>query len=528
MLILVSLPLEAQLSGGGKPEPFNGFRRDSSWIRVPGPDRLKSLEDQEAYSGKKPFRFAEVSDLSVNPEEEGEWFETGDGRNIWRLGIHAPSSYALGLVFDRYRLEGEAVLFIYTPDQKRILGGFNHSNNKPSGIFPVDNLPGDQIIVELQVPAGQNYGELSIGKLSKAFVDIFGTSDARFGLAGSCNININCPEGDDWQVVKRAVCRILIISKGEYCSGTLINNALNDGKAYLYAANHCIGTSADAQSSVFVFGYESPSCISTDGSVANSLSSAQLLATSDSLDFSLLLLNETPPESYKPYFAGWTISETPPSSGICIHHPLGDVMKISYENNTLLTTYQTVNPPTWLTVGSVPQAFWRVQRWDKGTTQGGSSGSALFNSSKKIVGNLTGGDATCPNPVNDYFSKFFMNWDYYPQPEKSLKSWLGPLPDGIKELSGFDPLSTGPGEDIDPFQLFPNPNNGRFRINVDSQDLSGYRLRIYNLQGHLLADYSPSPVPENYFDLSHLPSGYYILEIRTNVALGRKKLLIAK
>ena len=89
-------------------------------------------------------------------------------------------------------------------------------------------------------------------------------------------------------------------------------------------------------------------------------------------------------------------------------------------------------------MGSAPGAFWRIEQWDVGVTEGGSSGAPLFNENKHIVGNLTGGDAYCGYPYNDYFSKFHLDWDYYPQQERQLKYWLDSLGTGQTSLEGFD------------------------------------------------------------------------------------------
>jgi hypothetical protein len=531
ILLLVSpgFYLQAQLSRGGRPLPYKGLKDSTKILTVKPPQALKTIREEVAsdkvVSGKKPFKFAQPLQVSINPENSGEWSLSEKGMKIWRMEINAPGSYATGLTFSNFRLTGDAMVFVYTPSQQNVLGGFNHLSNKESGILPVQHLPGDELVIELQVPSGADYGSLEIGEVSAAFADIFGLKDGRFGLSGSCEVDINCPEGEDWLVIKRAVCRVYVAAKGEFCTGVLINNVKNDQTAYLYTANHCISTAAHAQSTVFIFGYESELCDGTDGSVANSLASAQLLATSDSLDFTLLLLSEAPPDEYNPFYAGWSLSSSPPPSGICIHHPQGDVKKISFENNNVLTTYQTVNPPSWL-AESTPEAFWRIARWDVGTTEGGSSGSPLFDPNQRIIGNLTGGDATCANPVNDYFSKFYKNWNYYPDPARSLKSWLDPNGTGISALNGLDPFNLP--EDPALFEVYPNPSNGRFSIFTGNLDLGDLRIRVYTIQGRRVADFASQEPAVAGFNLQHLQPGTYILEIISDTSVSRKKFIIAR
>jgi hypothetical protein len=212
----------------------------------------------------------------------------------------------------------------------------------------------------------------------------------------------------------------------------------------------------------------------------------------------------------------------PPASSTTIHHPQGDVKKISVDNNTLLTSYQTINPPEWLETGSAPEAFWRVGRWELGTTEGGSSGAPLFNSDGRIIGNLTGGEARCGNSVNDYFSKFYMCWDYHPQNNRQLKHWLDPLGSDLISFPGDEPDS------IELFRLYPNPNNGRFIIATDTLSLRNSRIRVFNIQGKLIGDMTPHLERSAVFDFSRFESGIYIIEINFRTSVIRKKFIIVK
>ena len=60
---------------------------------------------------------------------------------------------------------------------------------------------------------------------------------------------------------------------------------------------------------------------------------AVLMATSD---FHLVELNNEPPYDYGLFAAGWNSSNTVSSSGVGIHHPAGDIKKISKYNQQLV------------------------------------------------------------------------------------------------------------------------------------------------------------------------------------------------
>ena len=449
-LLLVSESY-SQIPHGGYPKWTSGLK-SASVYNVPETEINESIrrsfEDEEIIYGKKPVNAGVNHNLNINPENSGSWISLEDGTRVWRIEFYSRGALALSVFFDEFKLNTGAMVFLYDPGMKLVLGGFNHLNNKKTGSLPTAFVPGDRLVVELQVPEGRDYGKLNFGSITHGLVDITGMAgkkDQFYGEGGDCEVDINCVEGFEWQTVKRAVCRIIFKRsqfKTDLCTGALINTTMQDGRAYVYTANHCIKNFYEAETAVFYFGYEAKSCNGPDQDTAitfsRTIASCEVLATSDSLDFSLLKLSVNVPQSYNPYYAGWSISSTPPQSSATIHHPFGDVKKVSLDYDPATTVYQDVNPPVWLEVGSAPGAFWRIEQWDVGVTEGGSSGAPLFNENKHIVGNLTGGDAYCGYPYNDYFSKFHLDWDYYPQQERQLKYWLDSLGTGQTSLEGFD------------------------------------------------------------------------------------------
>jgi hypothetical protein len=81
-----------------------------------------------------------------------------------------------------------------------------------------------------------------------------------------------------------------------------------------------------------------------------------------------------------------------------IHHPNGDQKKISQTTSaTSAATY--VDSPSWASFNTHIKVVWA-----QGVTEGGSSGSALFNPDGRIVGQLHGGLSFCSSPRSpDWF-----------------------------------------------------------------------------------------------------------------------------
>jgi PKD repeat protein len=271
--------------------------------------------------------------------------------------------------------------------------------------------------------------------------------DRNFGSSGSCNVNVNCSEGSGWQNQRRGIVRILVKQGSAlfWCSGSLVNNVRQDKTPYVLTANHCGIQSSfeDYLQWVYYFNYESSSCIDpVIEPVYQSLTGSQLVAASQNdvetgSDFRLVLLNQSIPESFNVFYNGWNRSENVTNSGVCIHHPSGDIKKVSTYSDAPVSTgfgQQNTDP-----AGRYWRVNWVETENGHGVTEGGSSGSPLFDASGRIIGALTGGNASCGNLLApDYYGKFSFSWEQNGiQTDKQLKPWLDPDQTGLIQLNGL-------------------------------------------------------------------------------------------
>ncbi len=442
----------AQISQGGIPESYkiSGNNRNIDLVTLKSPD-LQSLrqEDSAMDDAGSPPRVAVDVAVQKSIRNSGTWSVTNKGDSIWQLAISAPGALALSLSFSAFHLPAGGRLFIYNPDRTQLLGAFTAFNNKADNLFSTELVRGDTIIIEYDQDAHEiGLSEIEIASVGYAYrmVSPFDETNIR---DGSCEVGINCPEGANWQDQKRGVARIYLKYGTSYfwCSGSLVNNTSLDRKPYFLTANHCAPSPSaqDLANWIFYFNYEAPDCAPpTVTPSSNTMNGASFIshAPLSGSDFLLLKLDNDVPVSYDPFYNGWDISGDVSPSGVGIHHPGGSSKKISTYTSPLISAKWEGIPGThW-------QVTWVATESGHGVTEGGSSGSPIFDNNQRIVGTLTGGSSACiansstqtgPDEP-DFYGKFSYSWDQNGNdPSQRLKDWLDPLNTGVRHLNGMNP-----------------------------------------------------------------------------------------
>ncbi|MBN2227463.1 MAG: trypsin-like peptidase domain-containing protein [candidate division Zixibacteria bacterium] len=441
VILLAGNSALAQISEGGTPYSFSHTLRTSrvnlSASVMETVDVAAFLAEDSSEMGKDiPYRFGAPFDVNYTPQNSGTWEELPDGSGLWRLKISSPGAYSINLLFDDFHIPENARLFIYNEDGSHVIGAFTRRNNKEHGQFATAPVRGDTIVLEYYEPADiRGLGNITISRVVHAYRNLFDFTVAKdimeYGESGACNNNINCPEGEPWQDQKRSVAMIITSGGSRICTGALVNNARQDQAPLFLTANHCLGSE---ESWVFMFNYESPTCDNADGPDYYTVQGSDLLATYYTSDFALLELDEQPPDSYQVYFSGWSAVDIAPESSVCIHHPSGDIKKISFDYDSA-----TATPYLGTSTGT---SHWRIGQWEDGTTEPGSSGSPLFDQHQRIIGQLHGGYASCNNPTaSDWYGRVAMSWEGGGTSDSRLKDWLDPDNTGILALDGFDPYA---------------------------------------------------------------------------------------
>jgi lysyl endopeptidase len=429
--------LLGQISKGGDPLSISAKIPTSlSPFELPTPD-WDRIRDQDR-KGMGNFRFAFPIATNLTPQNAGTWTLLLNGDKVWQLKIKSKEALGLAVSFTNFELPQGAKLFIYSPDYKQILGAYDASNKSESNQFLSSLIKGDEVVIEYVEP------KEAAKKIPFTINNVYHAYNqsllADFGQSLACEINVNCPEGANVQNQKRGVVRILIVVEGGmgWCSGSLINNTKLDGKPYVLSAYHCADGYTPLYSLwTFYFNYEAVACTNpVSEPTLQSLQGCIARAGTQETDFILFELNQRIPVSFNAYFNGWNRdSATLTAKSTMIHHPNGDIKKISVDNDAPVVSNATINWGGAVPTTTQPRSH-VVYVPDLGTSEAGSSGAPIFDANGRIMAQNHGGNVnncTVNYLMGGWFAK---SWDGKGTAQTRLKDWLDPINTSVLTLDG--------------------------------------------------------------------------------------------
>jgi lysyl endopeptidase len=419
-------------------------------IALPALDLPKLTLEDRARDGKAgvPLRYGVVHEFSrkgadMAPpglEGGGSWLKLKDGSERWWLQLDGTQARSLELGFSAFRLPAGAKLEIYAAGEKQPAMVLTDADNPADGRLHTAMVGGPGLRLELTLPNGTRHAtSLQLATATQGYRDPFVALNQL--KSGSCNIDVACSEGDNWRPQIRSVAHYTF--SGFVCTGQLVATgvpAQDFATPRFLTAHHCVSTQTAVGGMVFYWGYQSPTC-RTPGSASSGTqlptsiasatqSGATLLATHESTDFTIVSLNGPVPASADAFYSGWDRSGSTPSGAVGIHHPAGHEKRIAIDLNPLTTG------PNCIITGATATTHWYVGAWNRGTTEGGSSGSGLWDpQSKRLVGVLSGGQASCSVPDgSDCYGALDKAWTGGGTAASRMRDWMdrgGGNPNGI-------------------------------------------------------------------------------------------------
>ena len=468
-------------------------------------DKIEA-EDKEDEKYDIPPRFGYPHKVKFDLKNSGTWYELPNGDKIWQLNVVCPGALSVNFCYDKFWIPQSGKFFVYSKDRNHCIGAFTSKNNKGDSLdvrgFATGLVYGNDIILEYYQPKEvTSEAIISIEYVVHGYRYI--CLDQRL-LGSSCSymVNVNCEEGENWQNEKKAVAMI-IVNGYRYCTGSLIITTDLSQKPYFLTADHCLGgwannyvkhdayTLPNLDHYSFYWNYEAPGCANVSVEPSHfSTSGATVLANNTYSDFALLRLTEDPKSltDFTPYYLGWDCSGEAGNSGVCIHHPKGDVKKISTVKNKPMSTYWHSSS---LDGGSHWKVAWKTTTNGHGVTQGGSSGSPLLTAAHKVIGQLHGSNCDDCNNLNghSWYGKFDVSWsgNCNDTIQRRLNCWLDSLNIGVQVMEGLLVIPSDSTMNIDQ-QLFSNiriTSNGQLTI-LSEIELMGNSSVIIEPGGKLI------------------------------------------
>jgi len=387
------------------------------------------------------------------PANAGNWSRLDDERMVWRLRVESRGAHSLNFGFGQYRMPEGGHLLIYPGGlaknaNSKLFRAYTSADNKPHGKLWTAVVSGDVAVIEAVIPRSKlDAFKLRIDSVNHDYVgfDRMLANPALFarpeGQSGACNIDVVCPAGDNFRDQIRAVAGYSL-NGSLMCSGSLVNNSGNDRKMLFLTAAHCGAAPAQSAASIVVYwNYQNSTCRTPgsaesgqegDGSMDQNQTGAVPLANFDDSDFTLLELDTPADPAFNLYWAGWDRRDMAPQDGATgIHHPAVAEKRIVHSTSPLLISgYGTSQGTTHLHV------FWE----NPGTTEGGSSGSPLYSTAGRVIGQLNGGSASCTTtgPAHsDYYGRVARSWTGGGADNSRLSNWLDPAATGAEFIDGI-------------------------------------------------------------------------------------------
>jgi lysyl endopeptidase len=384
-----------------------------------GPIDVKKMHDEDVVNeklGEAP-RFAIVHEVNIEPTKMNNWSKRSN-QWVWQHKIYAQSAASINLAFEKFNLPSSAKLNFFSTDLKHVIRSFDFTDNNPQRQLWTPVIESEEVMVELVVNENEiDQVELVLTKINQGYRTFAQTTEK----AGSCNVDVACEQGKGWE---NEINTVAVISTGgsTFCSGFMVNNTRQDKAPYFMTANHCrVNNERAAASLVTYWNYQASRCGGArNGRKTEFNTGAQHLASFARSDFSLVKLNKAPNPEFNVQYAGWDRTGVDATSAVAIHHPATDEKSISFENDPTTNTY-------YLKTEQVADATHvRVENWDIGTTEPGSSGSPLFDQNHRVIGQLHGGYASCSSKTADWYGRIYTSWEGGGSSSNRLKDHLDP------------------------------------------------------------------------------------------------------
>lgn len=444
------------------------------------PSRLQALREanQRPATSLKRLLIGVTRDVASeavagNASESRGWAPVAGGHAL-RVQLTSPEAASVRLALDLREVPPEVEMVFFGSDLPGRLEGPVRVGEIPdrTRAWWGPLTEGETQVVEIFAPAGV----ARVAPRIEGASHVLTTPSSRFtkrtsdiGLAGSCNVDVNCSATLAAQPTFREIANSvaqMVFNDGGFtglCTGTLLNDTDSATQVpWFYSANHCFDESsapyktaaqlqAVASSLTTLWFFEAASCGGSQpvSNWVQQSGGATFLYNNLTADVLFLRLNNAPPAGA--FYAGWNANALAPGTPlVTIHHPRGDLKKVTQGTMLRFGTPGVAGG----------NASYIEAQWSSGTTEPGSSGAGVWSTgsgSYAFRGGLYGGTALCTNPTGtDFYSRLDQ---VYP----ALSQYLAP-PAQASPVTDFTDLWWNPAESGWGLSLVQHPSRVLFAV----------------------------------------------------------------
>ena len=478
---------------------------------IPTPNLKQIQKEDDAIAAKGGmYRIGVFAYTNLTETNSGTWVNLNDGKRKWQLSISFPGAEALSFIFKEFKLGLNSKFYILDQEGNKISADYSKENVMEDGRLHVALCEGDFMTLVL-IDDANTFSKINIDKVIYNYRSTGFTRKEKINNSESCEVNVNCSEGAEYKDEKQGIARVYVVSKygAAWCSGSLVNNLAKDCKPYFLTALHCAPSNYASNSDMllwkFYFNYEASNCSNptkvgtllsqfVDGCIRIADSDDNDGTAIQKSDFLLVQLGTLATESqvinqlksFNSFWNGWDVTDLFSLGAVGIHHPSGDIKKISTSTKLLETVSYS---------GTTSNTHWSVE-WAKtlngnGVTEGGSSGSPLFHYNhgySRIIGTLSGGASMCTAlSAADYYGKMNYHWKSDgTNAVQQLQPFLDPNNTGVLAMNGsYSPCSDPKDETVfDGLMLYPNPVENVFIVDFWNTIYSDIAIYIFDVIGN--------------------------------------------